>query len=218
MTTSQATESFESVFADPFRHSSPARPAGGLEPPSRGRVPGEAGIWVFIVGVMLVFANFFIMFVYARSRHADVFEHSRRTLHLAFGAVNTLLLLTGSLFVVLGVQAVRRRAGRTGSRWFLLALLCGSAFVIDKVVEYSSEIHAGHTVATNDFFMYYFVFTGIHVIHLILGLIGLLLMARIARKQTVAAKDVRNIEAGASYWHLVDLLWIILFPLLYLAR
>jgi nitric oxide reductase NorE protein len=147
-----------------------------------------------------------------------VFEQSRRSLHLAFGAVNTLLLLTGSLFVIQGVHAARRNAGKLGSRWFLCALLCGLAFVINKVFEYSSEIHAGHTVTTNDFYMYYFVFTGIHVLHLLLGLIGLVLMARISRTAPVKPRDMRNIEAGASYWHLIDLLWIILFPLFYLAR
>jgi nitric oxide reductase NorE protein len=186
--------------------------------PVAGHVPGEVGIWVFICGDLLVFSMFFGIFVHERSQSSGVFEQSRETLSLTFGAVNTLLLLTASLFVVLGVNAARRQAPRLAPRMFALAALCGCGFVLNKVLEYSSKIQAGHTPDANDFYMYFFVFTGVHLLHLLLGLVALAIMVRIARKPVLGHHDIRNLEAGASYWHLVDLLWIVLFAVLYLMR
>lgn len=210
------------LFTDPFagsaRTASPASASAVPKRPSRGRVPGEVGIWVFIVGDMLVFTLFFTVFSHARSQDPVVFEQSRRTLSLTFGAVNTLLLLTGSMLVVQGLHAVRRQATRVAPWMFFLAGLCGVAFIVDKAFEYSSKIDAGHTASSNNFYMYYFLFTGIHVLHLLLALVAITVMWRIARKPVHTAKDLRNLEAGACYWHLVDLLWIVLFPLFYLMR
>jgi len=208
----------QNAFADPFAE--PLHRPASRAPRwrSRGHVPGEIGIWVFILGDMLVFAVFFGVLVTERSQNAELFEHSRATLNLTFGAVNTLLLLTGSLFVALGVSAVRRQAVRQSTRLFALAFVCGSGFVFNKGLEYSAKFSEDHGPDANDFFMYFFMFTGIHLIHLLLGLLALALMWKISRKPALDARDVRNLEAGASYWHLIDLLWIVLFALLYLMR
>jgi nitric oxide reductase NorE protein len=206
------------AFADPFReplHRSTSRPP---QPRSRGHVPGEIGIWVFIFGDMVVFSVFFGVFVVERSQSSELFEHSRETLDVTFGAVNTLLLLTGSLFVAQGVSAVRRRLVPQGGRLIALALLCGCGFVFNKALEYGAKLGAGHGPDANDFYMYFFMFTGIHLVHLLLGLVALAVMWKITRKPALDARDVRNLEAGASYWHLIDLLWIVLFALLYLMR
>ncbi|MGW0197158.1 cytochrome c oxidase subunit 3 [Nonomuraea sp. NPDC003201] len=181
-------------------------------------MPGEIGIWVFIFGDLLIFALFFGVFVYERSRSAGLFEQAREHMNLTFGAGNTLLLLTGSLFVALGLNSLRHGASGPGSRMILVTLLCGSGFVVNKYLEYSNEIEAGHTPSTNGFYMYYFVFTGIHLLHLLLGMVALVIMYLIARKPALGSRDLRNLEAGACYWHLIDLLWIVLFALLYLMR
>jgi len=194
-------------FADPFKDSPLPSRASKWRP--RGHVPGEVGIWIFIFVDMMAFSNFFLVFMNARSNDVAVFEHSREKLNVTFGAVNTLLLLTGSWFVVLGMRAARRHFDRMSSRWFLAAMLCGLGFVFNKVLEYHDKLSHGYDPSTNDFFMYYFVFTGIHLFHLLLGLCVLLFMWKIARKPILAARDLRNLEAGASYWHLVDLLWIV---------
>jgi nitric oxide reductase NorE protein len=184
----------------------------------RGHVPGEVGVWVFIFGDLLAFTLFFSVFMYERAHDRAVFEASRRTLELTFGAVNTLLLLTGSLFVALAVRAARQ--GRTGIGPRLLgpAVLCGAGFVVNKALEYAGKIDAGHTPAQNDFYMYFFAFTGVHLLHLLLGILVLAIMWRITRKPALTATDLRNLEAGACYWHLVDVLWLVLFALLYLVR
>ncbi|MFC4011171.1 cytochrome c oxidase subunit 3 family protein [Nonomuraea purpurea] len=203
-------------FADPFVSVPPMAPRRRHR--ELGRVPGEIGIWVFIFGDMLIFALFFGVFVYERSRSAALFEQAREHMNLTFGAGNTLLLLTGSMFVVLGLNALRHGASERGARMILMTLLCGAGFVVNKVLEYSNEIQAGHTPSTNSFYMYYFVFTGIHLLHLLIGIVALAIMYLIARKPALVNRDVRNLEAGACYWHLIDLLWIVLFALLYLMR
>ncbi|MEV7085397.1 cytochrome c oxidase subunit 3 [Streptomyces sp. NPDC093085] len=204
-------------FADPFvARAAPRGPAG----PSRGggRTPGETGIWVFAFGDLLVFTVFFCVFVHERARAPEAFELGRRSLDLTFGTLNTLLLLTGSLSVVLGLHALRRGATRPGTRALLVTLVCGAGFVIDKYLEYAGAVQAGHTPSANAFFMYYFVLTGIHLVHLLIGMAGLGLMYRIARTPSPGPREIRLLEAGGCYWHLVDLLWIILFALLYLMR
>ncbi|MGW5110637.1 cytochrome c oxidase subunit 3 [Nocardia sp. NPDC004123] len=219
MNSARSIDAFETEFADPFGgatrnalHGTPRRSSSG--PP----VPGEVGVWVFVLGDMIVFSVFFGVFAYSRSSQVEVFEQARTTLNLGLGAINTLLLLTGSLFVALAVHAVRANADRLAARLIALALLCGTAFVANKAIEYHSEVSTGHTPGTNDFYMYYFVFTGIHLLHLLLGLVVLTIMWRLVRRRVATLKDHATLESGAIYWHLVDLLWIILFPLLYLAR
>jgi len=179
-------------------------------------IPGEAGIWVFILGDMLMFAMFFGVFVYERANAVEVFNASRDTLNTTLGAVNTLVLLTSSLLVVLGVRAMRNQANRIAQRCFGGALACGLIFAFDKYLEWSDHIRTGLTPANNEFYMLFFVFTGIHFVHLLIGMGVLIFLWRLAARTDGAPRDMRALESGASYWHLVDLLWVVLFPLLYL--
>jgi nitric oxide reductase NorE protein len=205
-------------FRDPFSEPAGSVAPGACQSRRRGRVPGEVGVWVFIFGDLLVFSVFFGVFLYERGHDREIFEASRETLSLTIGAVNTILLLTASLFVALGVQAARRQAPTLARRMLVLAMLCGTGFVANKALEYGGKIRAGHTPGQNDFYMYFFAFTGIHLLHLLLGLLVLGIMWHIAGRASPSAAGIRNLEAGACYWHLVDLLWIVLFSLLYLVR
>jgi nitric oxide reductase NorE protein len=182
---------------------------------TQGHLPGEVGVWVFIVGDLVVFAWLFIVFMYQRSQNVEVFDQAHKSLNLALGGLNTLLLLTGSWFVVLGLHAVRHSHQRAGKWLFITAIACGLGFVINKAVEYHELIVKGHPRAQADFFMYFFVMTGIHLLHLVIGLLVLTLMWRIARKATLRPHNFRTLEAGACYWHLIDLLWLVLFALFY---
>jgi nitric oxide reductase NorE protein len=192
-------------------------PEGDLRRRPRPHVPGEVGIWVFVLGDMMVFALLFGIFVYERADQVEVFERSQGALNVTFGAVNTLLLLTSSLFVVLGVRAVRERIrSDAGPILFVLAFLCGLAFVVNKYLEWSEKLRAGQSPADNDFYMYFYVLSGIHLLHVLIGLGVLVFLWRLSRRVEPGWKDIRALESGASYWHLVDLLWVVLFPLLYL--
>jgi nitric oxide reductase NorE protein len=174
-------------------------------------------VWVFILGDMVVFAWFFIVFMHQRAQHAGAFNEAHRSLNLTFGGLNTLLLLTGSWFVVMAVHALRAQNQRNGKRLIGVAIACGLGFVINKLLEYHERIVAGHPHEQAEFFMYYFVLTGIHLVHLLIGLAVLTLMWRVAGKPVLGPRQFRTLEASASYWHLVDLLWLVLFALFYLV-
>lgn len=180
-------------------------------------LPGEEGVWVLILGDLLVFSSFFLMFAWYRGNAISIFEEGQAMLNRGFGLINTLLLLTSSLFVASAVHRVRTR--RQGVSTLLnIAILCGLAFVGIKILEYNDKIQAGIGFATSDFFMLYYAFTGIHLIHVIIGLGVLFFIKGVARKPDAAEARMVAIESGASFWHLVDLLWIVLFALFYVLR
>jgi nitric oxide reductase NorE protein len=181
-------------------------------------MPGEEGIWIFIFGDMLVFSLFFITYLYYRGQNAALFTASQLHLNLAFGVINTFFMLTSSWFVATAVQTARKGRSTKTSRCFALAFLCGLGFVVVKYFEYSEKIHMGITPNTNDFFMYYYIFTGIHLLHVIIGMGVLVFLARISRVASFNERTVRNLESGGSFWHVVDLLWIVLFALFYLVK
>lgn len=217
----QTQDTLGGLFSDPF-HGTPEgeaiRAATERErKPLRGRIPGESGVWVFILGDMTAFGLMFIVFVSARMDDPEVFEASRRTMHLEFGAINTLLLLVGSLLVVRGIRALRT-GNRRAPMLFALTALVGLVFVVNKFIEYSMVAADGHGVGDNLFYGYYFMLTGAHLLHLVLAMLGMVVVWRISRRAVLTGKDMRNVEAFGAYWHLVDLLWVILFPLIYLMR
>lgn len=186
-------------------------------PAAGPRIPGEEGLWVFILGDMAVFALFFGTIVVTRGEDPAMFDAAQHALHPWLGIVNTALLLTGSLFVVHGLR--RLGDGTTAAaRLFGLTVGCALGFVAIKVTEYTLLVHEGYTAGTNDFFMYYFVFTGIHLAHLVIGTVVVAFLVRTARRPEVSAGQRTFAECGAIYWHMVDLLWLALFPLLYLIR
>jgi nitric oxide reductase NorE protein len=197
-------------------HVDHALPASGRQGAAK-HLPGEIGIWFFVAGDLLVFSLFFVVIAQGDREQAAVFARSRNMLDLWIGVANTLLLLTGSWFVALGVERCRGASSVVAGRYFLLAFLCGIGFVINKVVEWGGRISQGITPMTNDFFMLFFVFTGIHLFHVLLGLGILLLIRRVSARRVLGVHEMRVIESGATFWHLVDLLWIVLFALLYLV-
>jgi nitric oxide reductase NorE protein len=181
------------------------------------RIPGEAGTWVFLFGDMVVFGAFFATFMVERANAAEIFDTARKTLHLAVGLTNTLVLLTSSILVVVGLGALRSGA-REIARWAVIgAMLCGGVFVALKVIEYYSLVTAGHGVGENDFYLYYFILTGVHLFHVCVGMAILTFLLTQTRQRDIGETRMAVIEGGACFWHLVDLLWIVLFPLLYLV-
>lgn len=184
---------------------------------TRGHLPGELGIWVFIVGDMLVFALFFGVFMVERGQDLEAFRQGRDSLTTAFGAINTLLLLTGSILVVLAVSAVREGLGARAPKLILGAMATGALFIVNKGIEYGDKLGAGVTPNDGDFYTLFFAFTGIHLLHLLIGMGALLYMYRLSRHARSDPGDLATMESCASYWHLVDLLWVVLFPLFYLV-
>jgi nitric oxide reductase NorE protein len=182
-------------------------------------VPGEPGIWVLLFGDMAVFTFLFVVYLYQRGQETELFAQSQGQLNRTFGALNTLVLLTSSLLVVLATLAMRRDDARHyAHRLTIAGIGVGACFVVIKGFEYHEKIAAGITPSTNEFFMYYFVLTGLHLAHVIIGLGVLLALSRLARHPAPTRTHIMFFEGGACFWHMVDLLWIVIFPLLFLVR
>jgi nitric oxide reductase NorE protein len=181
--------------------------------------PGESGIWIFIAGDLLVFGLFFGTYLYYQGQERGVFVEAQRALSQPIGIINTILLLTSSWFIASAVQQVRNGQRDRAARLVALALMCGAGFLIDKGIEWSQLIGGGHTLTSNNFYMLFFMFTGIHALHVLVGM-GVLtyLLVRIRGGIRSDGPDLVAVESGAIFWHLVDLLWIVLFALLYLVR
>ena len=181
-------------------------------------LPGELGVWIFVLGDMCIFALFFAVYLFYRTEDLPLFLDSQQTLNQNFGALNTVLLLFSSLFVALAVIDVRDPQGNFAPRLLLLGICCGLGFAVVKFFEYGEKLRAGIGISTNDFYMYYYIFTGIHFIHVLIGLVLLSIMFFAARDGINEPTALRMFESGGIFWHMVDLLWIVLFPLLYLIR
>jgi len=187
-------------------------------PVTKGKWPGEPGVWSFICADMVVFALMFFSFAHDHSKDLQLFRESQTTLNQTYGLVNTIVLLVSSWFVASSVAAARKEEWKLSGGLTLGTFGCGLLFCIIKFFEYSEKLRAGYSIGTNLYFQYYFMLTGIHLLHVLIGLGVLAYMYARTQRSTHGANDIDVLETGASYWHLVDLLWIMLFALLYMAQ
>jgi nitric oxide reductase NorE protein len=182
-------------------------------------LPGEKGIWILVLGEMSIFGILFCAYLFARSKEPLVFDASKHSLNTNYAFINTLLLLGSSLLVVNAIRALRLGRQVIASRLFAGGLLCGLAFSSLKILEYHDKVDHNLVVTTNDFYMWFFALTGYHFYHLIVGmglLACLVYMTRVSNE--CSPQQLRFAESCAVFWHMVDLLWIVLFPLLYLVK
>jgi nitric oxide reductase NorE protein len=185
-------------------------------PTADRRLPGDVNIWVFVLGDLAFFAAYFVIFMVVRAGHPEVFLTSQRHLSLAAGVANTVVLLTSSRFVALAVVAARAGDRAAAIRRTALGMVCGLVFVGIKLAEWAVVIGHGYTLPSNDFFMFYFMLTGVHLLHVVLGLGVLGYVVADLRKPRGPRTWIT--EVGATYWHMVDLLWVVIFVLLYVMR
>ena len=180
------------------------------------RLPGEAGMWLFILGDMLLYGLLFLIYAASYGDQPALFADSQAQLSQGFGVFNTLVLLTSSWFVAQGVRSARNLPGAPEPHWFLWAMGCGVAFGLSKVIEYAVKIDAGIVLTSNDFFMFYYMLTAFHLLHVMIGMVVLYFMWRLTRQPVDPVTGVRFLESGGVFWHLVGLLWSLIFPLLFL--
>jgi len=181
-------------------------------------LPGEEGVWVFIMLDLLAFGMFFAAYIFTRASEVELFNQNQQYLSQHLGVFNTVLLVTASWLVAVAVKSVRLNEERKASLALLFALLMGVGFIASKAIEYTELFDAGFGISTNSFFMYYFCLTLIHLLHTLIGCVVLIVLFLAARAGKYSNAGMTGLESGASYWHMVDLLWLILFPLLYILR
>jgi len=179
-------------------------------------LPGDSDMWIFVLGDLVIFSVYFVIFMIYRRWERDVFLISQHQLSPAIAAINTLVLIVGSWLIALAVQAVRAGRAERALRFTYATVGCGVLFIALKAVEWSSELGRGRTLPSNRFFTFYYMLTGVHLVHVLLGLIILGVVVRELRDPRLRRAAV--IESGAVYWHMVDLLWIAIFALVYVMR
>ena len=181
-------------------------------------IPGDLAIWFFIMAELLVFGIFFIVYVVVRGNNLELFNTYQLELHKIAGAINTVALITSSYFVAMAVHAIRNDQVRKTGHMILLALLMGCLFLGVKLWEYSHVFGAGISLSTNTFYTFYISLTFFHFMHVLMGMVILGAVYVFIRQGKYSASDHTGIETGGSYWHMVDLVWIVLFPLVYVIR
>lgn len=187
-----------------------------IEP--RRALPGDFAIWIFILAELLVFGIFFLAYAFARSRNVELFNASQLLLDRQAGAINTVVLITSSYFVVRAVAAIKENRARPCAHWLGAAIALGGVFVVIKLAEFHAKFAAGINLSTNTFYMFYLSLTFFHFMHVLLGMVILAAVMLKARRGGYDAVQHTGVETAASYWHMVDLVWIILFALVYVIR
>jgi cytochrome c oxidase subunit 3 len=204
-------------------------PAEHFESPERQREAAELGMWVFLATELMFFGPLFLGYAYGRWAFPEGFAAASRHTDVVIGTINTAVLLTSSLFMALGVRAAQLRQRDATILWLLLTAILGFVFLTLKGLEYHDEWRE-HLVPWLDFhferpqqraaalfYFLYFATTGLHAVHLSIGIAVMCIFALRVRAHGV--RGLRNsIEMGALYWHFVDSVWVFLYPMLYLVE
>jgi cytochrome c oxidase subunit 3 len=186
------------------------------------------GMWLFLGTEVLLFAGLFLGYTAYRWLYHPAFRAASRHLSLALGTTNTIILITSSFTVALGYHAIKENKLKACVGYLAFTIACAAAFLVIKYFEYAHKFHEGqlpgryytyeeiHEKGANIYYSVYFLATGLHAFHVIVGASILAwLMVRV-QKGKYGPHHYVPVELGALYWHLVDLVWIFLFPLLYL--
>lgn len=201
----------QTVVARPTHESSEAET-------TRRVMPGDLAMWMFIAAELSVFALLFLLFSVLRVSNPDLFTAGQQTLHPLAGLINTLALISASWMVVQAVIYNRHGHHHRAALWMFFAILAAAIYVCVKCWEYWQLGSAGYGLDSNTFYTSYFLITGFHLLHVLLGMVILLFMVvRLFRGNYVQGQTT-GLESGACYWHMVDLVWVLLFPLIYVIR
>jgi len=178
--------------------------------------PGGILIWIIIFLELITFGVALVVMAYYSKQEPEIFHTSRLQLSATMGTINTLFLITSGYFMARSVGYLKNGNKDRSVRFLKLAMLGGFLFLALKSLEYFFKIEAGLTLGYNTFFTFYWMLTLFHVIHVIVGLVILasVFFGLRKAKPTVSLEDM---EASAAFWHMCDLIWLLLFPVIYLS-
>ncbi len=174
---------------------------------------GRLGVWWIVASEIVIFGGLLASYIMHRLAHPAWADQAAHT-NLWIGAFNTLVLLTSSLSAVLAHKAAEEGDGKKAAKLLGYTMLGGATFIVVKSLEWTMEITAGYTITSSTFWSFYYSAAGLHALHVIAGVVIMGIVARDAAK----GLELHRVELIGIYWHFVDLIWIFLFPLLYIAK
>jgi nitric oxide reductase NorE protein len=195
-----------------------ALPHGLTRQENTTRIPGDMAMWLLIAMELTVFALFFIGFAVMKRIEPQMFAKGQSLIHLSIGLLCTLSLLMSSYLLALALVNAKQGHNIRVSHLLRGALLFAFIYLVAKIWEYALLINAGFNLSTNDFFTLYFLITAFHFMHVVLGCLILVYLHQQSRKQRYGPNEYRGFEAAAAYWHMLDLLWILVFFLIYIVH
>ena len=171
-------------------------------------LPGNPMMWILILGELAVFGALLTGFSIASLLDREAFARSQEHLHVALGGLNTVVLIASGWLAAVALD--RERRGRSGRIMLGAAMGLGAVFLAVKGIEYADLFEAGYGLEGDRFFTLYFLITGFHALHVVAGIVILGLVA--------IWRSEENVETGTAFWHMVDLVWLLVFPIVYLVR
>lgn len=186
--------------------------------PVTGIPNGKLGIWLFLASEVMLFGALFSALILLRVG-ADHWPHGvEEGLSIPLATLNTIVLISSSVTMVMSWASLKLNQYGRFQFYFAVTILCAFVFLVIKYIEYSDKFHHGHFPRTNNFYATYFTMTGLHGLHVIGGIVVNSYLLLLGRRQWNRDRDrfTNRIEFAGLYWHFVDLVWIFLFPILYL--
>lgn len=194
----------------------------------RDDMGSKMGMWLFLFTEILLFGGLFLLYASYRFIYSEGFVAAATELDVFMGAINTVILLTSSLTVVLSIVALQKNHKKLCLFFLYVTILCGLIFLVNKYFEWGTKFHHGiypkgpalENMSEGEvmYFGLYFVMTGLHGLHIVAGLIFIIYAVRKIYKDTISSTNFQKLENAGLYWHLVDIIWIFLFPLFYLIH
>ena len=192
----------------------------------RDDIGARMGMWLFLFTELILFGGMFILYSVYRYQYPEAFHLAAKELNTLVGTINTAILLTSSLTMALSIAAIQQNKKPLSILFQLLTILLAFGFLINKYFEWSTKIHHGIYPGSDVllakpsgeiiFFGLYYVMTGLHGLHVIIGIVLISVMTRLTSKNIITGGSYVKLESAGLYWHLVDIIWIFLFPLFYL--
>jgi cytochrome c oxidase subunit 3 len=192
----------------------------------RDDLTSKTGMWLFLFTEMLLFGGLFIVYTVYRYLNPAAFHLAAEELSVAVGTVNTIILLVSSTTVAMSITAIRKQNKQLAIALLCVTILLGLAFLVNKYFEWGEHLREQIFPGSNElalrghgdvlFYGLYYFMTGLHALHIIVGLVLIIIITISVTKEKINSENFVFLENGGLYWHLVDLIWIFLFPLFYL--
>ena len=192
----------------------------------RDDVGARMGMWLFLFTELILFGGMFILYSVYRYKYPADFHLAAKELNTIVGTFNTAILLTSSLTMALSITAIQRKQKSLSIFFQFITIVLALGFMVNKYFEWTAKFHHGIYPGSETllgkpsgeivFFGLYYVMTGLHGLHVIIGIVLIAVMMRFTSKEIITSDSYVKLESAGLYWHLVDIIWIFLFPLFYL--